>query len=48
LQVYRLVIAKHFAHQLKDIASHQEALYANWPNWCWQQKWHRGSPRDVD
>lgn len=31
LQVYRLVIAKHFAHQLKDLASRQDALYANWP-----------------
>lgn len=31
LQVYRLIIAKHFAHQLKDLASHQDALYANWP-----------------
>ncbi|MBN9421840.1 MAG: hypothetical protein J0I91_05180 [Candidatus Accumulibacter sp.] len=31
LLVYRLVIAKHFAHQLKEIALHQKALYANWP-----------------
>lgn len=31
LQVYCLVIAKHFAHQLKGLASHHEALYASWP-----------------
>lgn len=31
LQVYRLVIAKHFAHQLKGLISHHAALYASWP-----------------
>ncbi|WP_157651541.1 hypothetical protein [Burkholderia ubonensis] len=31
LQVYRLVIAKHFAHQLMDLSSLQGALYTNWP-----------------
>lgn len=30
LQVHRLVIAKHFAHQLKDLALHHGALYTNW------------------
>lgn len=31
LQPYRLVIAKHYAHQLKEIAVLRQALYANWP-----------------
>lgn len=31
LQIHRAVIARHFAHQLKDLASRQEALYASWP-----------------
>ncbi len=30
LQIHRLVIGKHFAHQLKDLSSHQGALYASW------------------
>ncbi|MDF3089937.1 MULTISPECIES: hypothetical protein [Burkholderia cepacia complex] len=31
LQVHRLVISKHFAHQLREISSHQNTLYTNWP-----------------
>lgn len=31
LKVYRLVIARHFAHQLKSLASRHETLYATWP-----------------
>ncbi|ENO80991.1 hypothetical protein B447_09903 [Thauera sp. 27] len=31
LQIYRMVIARHYAHQLKDIALLRKALYANWP-----------------
>lgn len=31
LQIHRLVIARHFAHQLKDTSSHQDFFYASWP-----------------
>lgn len=31
LQVHQLVISKHFAHQLRDISSHRNTLYTNWP-----------------
>lgn len=30
LQVHRLMLAKHFAHQLKELSSHQSALYTSW------------------
>lgn len=30
LEIHRLVIAKHFAHQLKDMSSQQDLLYASW------------------
>lgn len=31
LQIHRTVIARHFAHQLKGLASREGALYASWP-----------------
>lgn len=30
-RIYRMVIARHYAHQLKEVALLRKALYANWP-----------------